>query len=180
MKLYLFKFKKSDPCIRSLFHIILCVWICNNCPKLHKNWNPIYCWTPWTYTLALPRNTKHMHGFRWPSLLSQMAFANPVKPQRCITGSLELVNSINKDMCGARLLSMTVSAYLVIEPVSVTYWRHGTAVCVLIEGITFLWLITHSSLLPTQPPPAHSPLVMCHLWHYSSCENICSKSRSVQ
>ena len=30
-----------------------------------------------------------------------------------------------------------------IESVSVTYWRHSTAVCVLMEGITHLQLRTH-------------------------------------
>ena len=45
-------------------------------------------------------------------------FADPVKPPRCTTGSVELlnginkdVNGINKDVSGARLLTMTVSTY---------------------------------------------------------------------
>ena len=52
----------------------------------------------------------------------RQTFANPVKPLRCTTGSMEQVNDINKDVSGARLLPMTVSTYILwIEPVSVTY-----------------------------------------------------------
>ena len=63
-----------------------------------------------TFTLALPRNTKHMAidghvcFHRWP-------FAVPVRTPRCTTGSLGPVNGINKDVTGARLLSTTVSSY---------------------------------------------------------------------
>ena len=38
-------------------------------------------------------------------------FADPVKPRRCITVAVKTVNSINKEMCGAKLLPATVSAY---------------------------------------------------------------------
>ena len=64
-----------------------------------------------TYTHALPRNTKHIHSYRWPSLLSQMVFADTVKSPRCITGSVGPVNGINKDVSGARLLLITVLTY---------------------------------------------------------------------
>ena len=84
-------------------------WICKNCPKSHKNWNPIYCWT---LNLHSCTTQKHQtHGYRWPSLLSQTAFADPVKSRRCITGSVEPVNGINKDVIGVRLLPMTISTY---------------------------------------------------------------------
>ena len=48
------------------------------------------------------------HSCRWPSLLSLMAYANPVKPPWCTTGYVGPVNGINKDVTGARLLSTTV------------------------------------------------------------------------
>ena len=38
-------------------------------------------------------------------------FANPVKPQRYTTGSVELVNGINKYVSGARLVPTTVPTY---------------------------------------------------------------------
>ena len=38
-------------------------------------------------------------------------FANPVKPQKCTTGSMEPVNGINKDVSNTRLLPMTISTY---------------------------------------------------------------------
>ena len=41
---------------------------------------------------------------RWP-------IAYPVKPQKCITGSLGPVNGTNKDVSGARLLPTTISTY---------------------------------------------------------------------
>ena len=53
----------------------------------------------------------------WPSLLSQTAFVNPVKPQSCTTGSVETVNDFNKNVCDAKLLPTTT---LWIVPVSVT------------------------------------------------------------
>ena len=29
----------------------ICDWVCKNRPKMHKNWNPIYCWTACKPTL---------------------------------------------------------------------------------------------------------------------------------
>ena len=60
------------------------------------------------YTLSLPINTKHI------AIDGQVCFhwwliANFVKPPWCTTGSVGLVNGINKDLTGAKLLSMTVS-----------------------------------------------------------------------
>ena len=40
-------------------------------------------------------------------------FANLVKLLRCTKEPVEPVNSINKDLCGTKLLPMTVMAYLV-------------------------------------------------------------------
>ena len=57
---------------------------------------------------------------------------------------MESVSSINKDMCGAKLLPATVSTY----PVDCVCFCHlrieDTALhaCVLMKGITCLWLPT--------------------------------------
>ena len=40
--------------------------------------------------------------------------------------------------------------------VSVPYWRHTAAVCLLVDGITRLWLPTRPHR-PPLPPPAHPP-----------------------
>ena len=47
----------------------------------------------------------------WPNVLSQMAFTDPFKTLMCTTGSVELVNGINKDMSGARVLLIPVLTY---------------------------------------------------------------------
>ena len=65
--------------------------------------------------------------------------ADPVKLPWCNTGSVGPVNGTNKDVTGVRLLPTTVF-------LSVTYWRHSTAVCVLMEGLTHLWLPTHPQI----------------------------------
>ena len=64
----------------------------------------------YTYTLALPRNTKYKaiadHVYFHRQLIS-----NPVKPPRCTTGPVRPVKGINKDVSGARLVPMTVLTY---------------------------------------------------------------------
>ena len=49
-----------------------------------------------------------------------MAFADPVKPQRCTTGPVE---PPNKGACGAKLLLMTVSTYPGVT------WTVSVAIC---------------------------------------------------
>ena len=65
-----------------------------------------------TYTLALPRNTKHI------AMDSQVCFhtqlcANPVRSLWYTTGSVEPVDDINKDVSDASLLPTIVSTYSV-------------------------------------------------------------------
>ena len=65
------------------------------------------------YSLILKLHTSTIqihqaYGYRWPGLLSQTAFANPVKLWVCTTGSVEPVHSSKKVVCGAKLLPMTV------------------------------------------------------------------------
>ena len=62
----------------------------------------------YTYTLALPKNTKHIAidgqvCFHWRLI------ADPGKPPLCNTGSVGPVGGTNKDVTGARLLPTTVS-----------------------------------------------------------------------
>ena len=82
-------------------------------------------------TLALPRSTKLMAiggkgcFHRWP-------FAVPVKTLRCTTGSLGLVNGINKGVSGARLLPTTVLTYPV-DWVCFCHWlnTHYCPLCLI-------------------------------------------------
>ena len=43
-----------------------------------------------------------------------------------------------------------------IVAVSVPYWGHAAAVCLLVDGITHLRLPTPTPLPPTHPPPTNS------------------------
>ena len=95
--------------IRSHMYLYLCDWIYKNHSKSHKNWNPIYCLTLILNSCAIQKH--QTCGCIWPSILSQTAFYCRVKPPRCITESVEPVNSINKDVSGDRLLPTTVSTY---------------------------------------------------------------------
>ena len=143
--------------IRILFYFRLCFicdWICKSCPKLHKKWNPIYSWT-----LKLNSSTiqaHQAHSYKWPNLLLQMAFVDHNKPWKCTAGLVKPVNGIIKDVSGAKLLPTTISAY----PAGLVCFyhlllRHSTTACVLMEGITHLWL--PSSQYP--PPPTCPPLI---------------------
>ena len=143
--------------------IILCDWICKNHPYWHNNWNPI-C----SLKLKLHSSTVQAHqayGYGWASLLSQMAFLEPVKPWWCTTGPMEPVNGINKDVCGAKLHQRLSQPILWIETICVTYWTHSTAVCVLVEALTCIRLPTFSHHLPTP-----------YMWH-SRYSSRCKKSR---
>ena len=157
----------------------MCDQICKNQSKLHRNWNPFYCWI---LKLNSCTNQKRLtHWYRWPSLLSQTAFAIPVRPLRCTTGPLGPVNGINKDVSGTRLLAydcLDLSHGFSLQSVSVTYWRHSTAACVLVEGITHLRLPTCPHH-PSHPPPTCPPPITCHQWYYSRCEKSCSKPSSI-
>ena len=132
----------------------VCDWIFKNWSKLHKNWNPIYCWT---LNLNSCTNQKHQtHGCRWPSLLSQIAFCCPCQPPRCTTGSLGPVNGINKDVSGARMLPTTVSTY----PMDWVCFRHLLKTqhhCLCPNGRYNLQLPTHPHR-PSDPLSSADPL----------------------
>ena len=76
----------------------------------------------------------------------------------CTTELVKAANNINEDMCGAKLLPTTVSAYPVNCVFSVTD-RHSTAAFVQMEGITHLWLSAfhhHPYYLSHPPTPYHA------------------------
>ena len=138
---------------------IICDWIYENQSKLHKKWNPFYCLTLKLRTLQ----TYQAHGKRWPSLFTQKDFADLVKPQRCTTESVRPLNSINKDVGGAKLLLMTTSVYHVvcacICPLAKT--QHH---CLCPNGsCTHLRLPTHPAT--HSPTPLYMPLMILQsLW----------------
>ena len=102
----------------------------------------------WTYTHALPRNTKHI-AIDGQVCFHRRLIADPVKPPRSPTGYVSLVNGINKDMSGARLLQMIVSTY----PVGWVSFGHLLKIqhcCLCPNGGYNQPLATH---LP--PPPTH-------------------------
>ena len=87
----------------------MCDWICKNWSKLHKKWNPFYCW-------ALKLNSCTNQKCRHMAIDGQVCFHRrpftiPCRPPRYTTGSLGPMNGINKDVSGTRLLLMTVSIY---------------------------------------------------------------------
>ena len=88
-------------------------------------------------------------------------FVIPVRPSSCTTGSLGPANDTNKDGVVPDCCQLMSSLILYIESVSVTYCRHSTAVCFLMEGITRFWL---PSCLHQSPhaPPIHPSHIICH------------------
>ena len=58
-----------------MLQVCICDWICNIWSKSHKNWNPFYCWT--LHLNSCTTQIHQTHGYRWPNLLSQMAFCSP-------------------------------------------------------------------------------------------------------
>ena len=117
-------------------------------------------------TLALPKNTKHIAVddqvcFHWRLI------ADPVKPYGAIKGLwgqwVALIRMWLVPDCCQRL-SRSV---LWIQSLSVTYWRHSTAVCVLMEALTRLRLPTRPLHPPASCPPTPynmSFLILQSLW----------------
>ena len=80
--------------------------------------------------------------------------ADPVESLRCTTGSMGLVNGINKDVSGARLLPMTVSTCSV-DWVSFCHLLKTQHYCLCPNERYSSFLTTH---LPTLPTPSHPPI----------------------
>ena len=134
---------------------LICDWIYENHPYRHKKWNPIYCWLL-TYTLALPKNTKHI------AIDSQVCFhwrliANPVKPPWCNTGSVGPVYGTNTDVTGARLLPTTVST-CPVDWVPFCQSLKTQHCCMCPYGSFNLPPATHPPLHPPHPLPPTHPL----------------------
>ena len=130
-----------------------------------------------TYTLALPRNTKHI------AIYGQVCFhwwliADFVKPPWCTTGSVELVNGINKDMTGAKLLP-TTTLTCAVDWVPFCHLLKTQHCCLCPYGRFNPPPATHPPLHPPHLPPAHPPPITCHSWYYSHCEKSCSKTSSI-
>ena len=132
-----------------------------NHPKSHKNWNPIYCWT-----LDLHSYPTQKHQIR--SYMAKSAFTDGFlltlsNHQGALQGLwsqwMALIRMwVVPDCC--QQLSQPI---LLIESVSVTYWRHNIAVCVLMEDITRLRLPTHPTTHPTLshlPTPYNMPFMI--------------------
>ena len=95
----------------------------------------------------LSRHTKNMHGFRWPNLLLQMVFCQPCQTMKVHCRGCRPVNSIIKDVSGAKLLPMTVLAY----PMNCVCFCHILMIqhCCLCPNGRYLQLSTHIHY----PPP---------------------------
>ena len=135
------------------------------------NQKNIYTWEKhiadqYSYTPALPRHTKHMAidgqvcFYRW-------LFADHVKPWKCTTKPVKPVNSIIKNVSGAKMLPTTVLAYH--QPVDCVCFCHPlkTQHCYLgTNGKYNLPLTTHSPPVPTPSLKSHS---LPYSWQYSGC-----------
>ena len=96
--------------------------------------------------------TVHPHqlcSYRWPGLLSQAAFANPVRPCWCITGSVGPLGSTNQNCLCVRLCQWPSWSILWFVYIPVVCWKCSTTVCGLMAGRARLRL-AH----PPPPPPA--------------------------
>ena len=125
-------------------------WIFKKCPKL-------LIADHYTYTLVLPRNTKQnmaidgqvcFHRWLLPTLSKHQGELQGLWTQWMILIRMWVMPDCSQQ------LSCPI---LWIESVSVTYWRHGTAVYILMEGITCLWLPTYPNH-PSHPFPPALPL----------------------
>ena len=140
-----------------------------------KNWNPFYCWTLIYKPNSCTTQKHQTHGYKWSSLLLQTAYCHPVRPPMCTTGPRVFGASIIAliRMCVVPYCCQWLSQLILwIESVSVTYWRHSTAVCVLMESITRLSIPTcphHPSHILILP---HSPPIMCHHWYHCCCKKV--------
>ena len=81
--------------------------------------------------------------------MARSAFTDPAKPRQSTTGCMGPLRGTNKAIWCVNLLPTTVSPTMSTVAVSVLYWEHTAAVCLLVDGIICL-------RLPT-PPPSHPP-----------------------
>ena len=84
-----------------------------NRSKSHKNWNPFYCWILNLNSCTIYSETPNTLLQMAKSAFTDCPFAIPVKAPRCTTSRVcrIVVNGINKNRSGARLLPATVLDY---------------------------------------------------------------------
>ena len=99
----------------------------------------------------------HSQGYGWPGLLLQAVFANPVKPRRSTTGSMEPLRGTNKATWCVKLLSMTVYVYQV-DYVSFCALLRTQCCCLSHCGWYCPPSASHPPSTPTPPLPPTHPL----------------------
>ena len=84
----------------------ICDWICKTALN-HTRTKIQFIAEHSTYTLAQPRNTKHM-AIDGQVSFHRWLYAKPFKSLKCTTGPVERVNGFNKDVSGITLLPTAV------------------------------------------------------------------------
>ena len=93
----------------------------------------------------LSRHTTH-RAIDGQVCFHRQSFADPVRWRRFTTVLVGPLKGTNWAIWGVKLLPTTVCAYTMpILVGSVLYWRHNTAICLFVDGITRLRL--------SHPPP---------------------------
>ena len=147
-------------------------------PKLHKNWNPFDRLILELHTLLhYPKIASVWLAIDGHVFFHSWLFADPVKPWKCTTGTVEPVSGINKDMSGAKLLLTTISTYSV-NCVRFCHLMKTQHCCLCTIARHNLPLAAHPPPPPTPSQPHPPPYIYCP-WYYSSCEKSYSKSSSV-
>ena len=133
-----------------------------------EKWNLIYSLTLMLYSSTV--YTLQTYGYRWPSLVSQMAFCWLSLTKMVYYRACELMNTINKNMCGAKLLPTTISAYP-MDCVCFCHLLKTQHCCLCSNGRYDLPPAGHSPPPPSSPLPSPCPLHMALLiLHYRCCE----------
>ena len=109
----------------------------------------INCWVLNLHSCTTQKHQAHVYSSQ--VCFHRWLFANPIKPPKCTTGSVGPVKWHEKGYEWCQIPANDCRSILWIEPVSVTDWRHSTAICVLMEGIICL-------RLPTYPHHPQHPL----------------------
>ena len=129
----------------------------------------LYIAQHWSYSLALSRHSKHL-ATDGQVCLHKHLFSEPVKPWRWTMLLVQPMNSINKDVCGTKLLPATVLTYPV-DCVCFCHLLETQHYCLCPNG---KYLPTpHICSLPPHPSyyqttPLYIPLVILQLlWRIS-------------
>ena len=101
-----YKIRFSNAQKTVIIFSLICDWISKTCPDGTRN----------EYILALELHCTLQHYLNTLNIMAldrqfcfhKWTFVNLVKPWRCTTEPVELMNSINKDVCSAKLLPITL------------------------------------------------------------------------